>query len=260
MGRLIDRLSNKQKVFVREYLVSLNGSDAYRKAGYSARNADVNAARMLVKDSIAAAIAEEQAERAKRLELEADDVLRRLWNEATQDRRALTSHRIGSCRYCWGHNHDYQWKTERDYREAVDRWRLLPESAQAKQERPLDVGGYGYRLSRPHNPDCPECDGLGIAFTVFADTSTLTDEQAAIFGGVKETKDGKQFILSDRSKALELVGKHLGMFKDLSEVTGKNGGPIQHEVKAKIVKVPSKLAAVVTTRPMEDEIDDEVEP
>jgi hypothetical protein len=260
MAGKIDQLTKKQQIFVREYLLSLNASDAYRKAGYSQKNADVNAARMLVNDRVAAAIAEEMEKRAAKLQIEADDVLRRLWIEATADRRELTEHRIGSCRYCWGFEYHYQWKTEREYRQAVEQWRLLPEKAREIAQRPTDDGGYGYRLARPHNPECPECDGLGRPFTVFADTSTMSPEAAAIFGGVKETKDGKQFVIADRSRALELVGKHLGMFKDLSEVTGKNGGPIEHSVKAKIVKVPAKEAAVVTTRDLMVDEDDEVEP
>ncbi len=35
------------------------------------------------------------------------------------------------------------------------------------------------------------------------------------------------------NRALELVGKHLGMFKERVEHSGPEGGPIQHEVSAK---------------------------
>lgn len=36
--------------------------------------------------------------------------------------------------------------------------------------------------------------------------------------------------LWDKPRALEMIGKHLGMFRDRVEVTGKDGGAIQHAV------------------------------
>lgn len=41
-------------------------------------------------------------------------------------------------------------------------------------------------------------------------------------------KDGTfKFKLHDKKGALDMIGKHLGMFIDKSEVTGKDGGPIE---------------------------------
>ena len=37
--------------------------------------------------------------------------------------------------------------------------------------------------------------------------------------------------LWDKNSALEKLAKHLGMFVERVEHTGKNGDPIQHEVK-----------------------------
>lgn len=37
--------------------------------------------------------------------------------------------------------------------------------------------------------------------------------------------------LADKKSALELIGKHLGMFIERSEVSGPNGGPLQSEVR-----------------------------
>jgi phage terminase small subunit len=39
----------------------------------------------------------------------------------------------------------------------------------------------------------------------------------------------KKIKWPDKVKNLELLGRHLGMFKDKVEVTGKDGGPIQSE-------------------------------
>lgn len=54
-----DKLSAKHKKFVLEFLDCLNASEAYRRAGYSPKNADSNASRLMGNDSIRAAISAE---------------------------------------------------------------------------------------------------------------------------------------------------------------------------------------------------------
>ena len=73
-------LTEKQPAFVREYLIDLNATAAYRRAGYAARGnaAEVNASRLLRNAKVAAAISAAQAERAARVGLTADEVLREL--------------------------------------------------------------------------------------------------------------------------------------------------------------------------------------
>jgi phage terminase small subunit len=59
----------------------------------------------------------------------------------------------------------------------------------------------------------------------------LTDDEAAIVAEVTETRSEtggsikvKRF---DKLKALELLGKHLGMYIDKREITGREGAPIE---------------------------------
>lgn len=63
--------------------------------------------------------------------------------------------------------------------------------------------------------DCEQVDG-----TILAEISETRTEA----GGSQKVK------LNDRMKALELIGRHLGMYTDKLEHTGKNGGPLQYEV------------------------------
>lgn len=75
--------------------------------------------------------------------------------------------------------------------------------------------------------------------TAFVDLSKLTREQAAAIsevtvesytdGNGENARDVKKvkFKLSDKRNALVDLGKHLGMFKDLHEISGKDGGPIE---------------------------------
>jgi phage terminase small subunit len=79
----------KQEAFVREYLVDLNASAAARRAGYSAKHADVNGPRLLGNAGIAAAVAAAQQTRAERTEITADRVLKELARIAFFDIRKL---------------------------------------------------------------------------------------------------------------------------------------------------------------------------
>ena len=69
------KLTPKQSQFVQEYLVDLNASAAYRRAGYTSGNADVNGSRLLGKASIQAAVQASMNERSKRIEVTQDFVL-----------------------------------------------------------------------------------------------------------------------------------------------------------------------------------------
>ena len=51
-------------------------------------------------------------------------------------------------------------------------------------------------------------------------TADLSDAQIKAIAGIKEGKFGIELKLNDKEKALELLGRHLGMFKDRLEVSG----------------------------------------
>lgn len=58
----------------------------------------------------------------------------------------------------------------------------------------------------------------------------LDDDIAACVSEVSQTKDGALKVkLHDKQAALVAIGRHLGMFKDKVEHTGKDGGPIEME-------------------------------
>jgi len=93
-------LTARQTRFVQEYLVDLNGTQAAIRAGYSARTADQQAARLLANVRIAAAVREAQAKREERTEISADRVLRRWWAIATADPQELMQLRRAPCPDC----------------------------------------------------------------------------------------------------------------------------------------------------------------
>tara|TARA_Y100000310_G_scaffold319574_1_gene375005 strand:+ start:847 stop:1224 length:378 start_codon:yes stop_codon:yes gene_type:complete len=75
-------LRPKQQCFVEEYLIDLNATQAAIRAGYSERSANPQAARLLAKDSIKAAIAEAIAVRSAESEITVKLVLDGLLREA----------------------------------------------------------------------------------------------------------------------------------------------------------------------------------
>ena len=55
---------------------------------------------------------------------------------------------------------------------------------------------------------------------IVKDTASLSDTQIKALSGIKESRGGIEVKLNDKLKALELLGRHLGMFKDKVEVSG----------------------------------------
>lgn len=81
-------LTPKQQRFVEEYLVDLNSTQAYIRAGYSARLANTNAPKLLQNTAIAAAIAAARAQVSERIARTVDDIMAdigRVRNSAMQE-------------------------------------------------------------------------------------------------------------------------------------------------------------------------------
>lgn len=57
-------------------------------------------------------------------------------------------------------------------------------------------------------------NGIPLQFLVLTPTEELTADQKAAIASVEETKAGIKVRTHDKVKALELLGKHLGLFTD----------------------------------------------
>jgi len=89
-------MTPKQAEFVKEYLIDLNATAAASRAGYMHPN--VYAAQLMARDDICAAISDEMAKRAAKLEIDAEWVLRnavdlhsrcKTENDRTNERQTL---------------------------------------------------------------------------------------------------------------------------------------------------------------------------
>lgn len=246
VARKIGQLNERQQAFVREYLKDFNGKQAAIRAGYAAKGADVTASKLLRNPKVAAEIARQTKERFEKLDIDADALLKRAETILLADPRTLTGHHIGPCRYCWGIDHEYQWKTQREYRDAV------VQAALDGKAEPSDAGGFGFRADGQPNPKCPECCGFGYARAVFADTRNLSPEAAILFEGVEQTRDGLKIKMASKEKAFDVLARYHRLIVDRHEHTGKDGKPIEHDhkVKARVILVPPKVEAPTETRPL----------
>lgn len=229
-----DKLTPKQEMFVKEYLVDLNATQAYLRAGYNVKSEDVaavNAKRLLSNAKIEYAIQEAMNKRAERTEITADMVLQRWWDIATADPNEIIHLRRVCCRHCYGIDHQYQWISEEEYGQAVEMAKRAAKEEDKPVKIPSKAGGYGFdRLLRPH-PHCPYCSGEGNPEVHVEDTRDLGPKARLLYAGIKQTRDGIEIKMQDQGKALENVAKHLGMFVERHEVAGKDGEPFQITIK-----------------------------
>lgn len=212
---------NKQR-FVAVLLTqkTFNATKAYEEVFTARGQSASTAACMLMNDpEVAAAVAEGQAARLKRLELTADDVLRDVALGVTSSGGELAEHVLDSCRYCHGYKHLYQ-STPAEYaRNLAD---YLANDAARKGKGPRDPmgllfdarGGVGYDPRKPPVDDCPECFGRGIGRIIPKDTRYLSEHGRRQYAGVKMTKQGPELQMRSRDKALEIAAKHTGVAKD----------------------------------------------
>lgn len=75
---ILENMTEKQKIFCKEYLIDMNGSRAAIAAGYSEESSRAIASELLTKPNIQSYIQNLMDERSKRLDITADKVLNEL--------------------------------------------------------------------------------------------------------------------------------------------------------------------------------------
>lgn len=214
-------LTPKQERFVREYLVDLNATQAAIRAGYSAKTAKSIGQENLTKPDVKAAIAAARQKQSEETGISAKRALEEVWSIATADTRELVEYVVGCCRYCHGKGHRYQRTAAEFARDEAAQAKANEDAIEAgKPVKEFDrMGGIGYDERKEPDPNCPECFGRGVGRTLFKDTRKVSRGAAALFAGVKETKDGLEIKLHPKDSALEKVFKHLGLYeKDNSQL------------------------------------------
>lgn len=217
--------NDQHEVFCNEYLIDLNIAQAAVRAKYAKGSARQAGHKVFNRPEVQDRINYLKAKRAEYLKIEQIDVLQRIWGIATADPRELVKHKIVNCRHCWGKDHQYQWRDEAEFENALDNAvaeeRMIQQvMPNYKAAYPTDDGGYGYRRTKPPHPECPSCYGEGKGYIHIEDTSELSESALYLYAGAKQTKEGVEIKMNDQVAALKLVGQHIGMFKDKVELSG----------------------------------------
>jgi phage terminase small subunit len=210
-------LSDREARFVMELVVDENASAAYVRAGYAAKTANINAARLIAKDSIQAATAHVRAKIAERTGYTAQEALQFVADVLRADTRELVEYKVSCCRYCYGDRHLYQrtageMDRDREKHDAMVERRM--ERNVAYEDPGFDEkGGEGFDLRKPPNTECPVCAGDGAGRVVIKDTSKLSGPAAALFAGVKEGKDGIEVKMHDKTTMVDKMFRYHGLYE-----------------------------------------------
>jgi hypothetical protein len=225
-------LTDMMELFVKEYVVDLNAREAATRAGYSAKTAHAQAARLLTYPIIQQAIEAEIAKRNARLEVDQDRIVRELWNVAMADANGLVQFRRTCCRYCYGEGHRYQRTAgEMERAEIEHRAGVLKAEADgiklSERDQTFDRrGGIGYDPRKAPADDCPECFGEGEGRVFVADTRNLPPELRSLYAGIKQTKEGLEVKTHDKKGFTELLMRHVGMLNDKLKLQGDKENPL----------------------------------
>lgn len=212
-------LTPKQQMFVREYLIDLNATQAAIRAGYSEKTAKQIGTENLSKPVLQAAIAAAQDERARRTNISADRALREVWSIAMADPRELVQVKVGCCRHCWGENFRFQ-RTVGEMNRDMEAHAVAGKDASTFDEK----GGIGFNPLRPPNKDCPDCSGDGLARVALADTRNISPQAAALYAGAKQGKYGIEIQMHSKDAALEKAFRHLGLYEKDNDQKSKGFG------------------------------------
>lgn len=221
-------LTPRQAAFVREYLIDRNATRACKAAGYSAKAAETQGPRLLTLTNVKAAIDAATSAAEHRSAVKAERILQELAAIAFADARELTEHHQVACRRCWGKDHAFQ-HTDAEVREYRQSYELQATilRRQGKIPEPMEERLGGYDPKRKPNKDCPACAGHGLSIPVVNDTRHLSADAAALFAGVRKTRDGLEVKMHDKLRALELLARCKGMLdKPEEKASGAEAGSL----------------------------------
>ena len=212
-------LNPRQIRFCQEYVVDFNATQAAIRAGYGESDAHNSGWRITMNPEACDYINELTEQAARLSQLNASFVVDQWMQIAGADPNEISQIQRTCCHYCYGVGHRYQW-TEETYRAEVTKM------VKAGLTPPDGLGGFGFDARREPNPDCPECNGIGVETVHFADTRKLRGNARRLYAGVKVTKSGIEVQTRDQDAALKNLAAYLGILVDKKELSGPGGRPI----------------------------------
>ena len=114
-------------------------------------------------------------------------------------------------------------QAERSKRTGITQDRVLNELAKIgfADIRKAVQWGDGFAVQDPESGEMVISNGVSLIGSEQIDNDT-----AAAISEISQTAQGLKIKMHDKKGALVDIGRHLGMFKDKMELTGKDGGPV----------------------------------
>jgi phage terminase small subunit len=205
---------DRREAFIRHYLIHQNASRAYREAGYQdGPGTRQSAHRLLTSAYIQARVSEERQKILAALNAKVEDVVRRFRDIAFSDIANIVAYHIGACRFCHGADHEYQWKSLKEYQASRGDTFEYDGQKEMRVGKLAPDGGIGYRAHLAPHPDCPMCGGEGVGRIKFKDTRLLKDAERSVLASIEETRNGISFRFHDQIKALKELAKRIGFYE-----------------------------------------------
>lgn len=180
-------LSPKEERFCQEYLVDLNATQAAIRAGYTGDTIRQTAHKLLTKGYIQRRVQVLKDERSQRTKITADMVLQELAH-------------IGFARVT-----DFV-KVEVRKEEII-----VPKKKKYKGEKEVDEDD-------DIEEALPEIVETSYKIVDVFETDTINQDKIRALASIKQGKNGIEVKIHDKTKALELIGRHLGMWNDKLKV------------------------------------------
>jgi phage terminase small subunit len=216
--RTIGSMTDQMRAFAHEYCVDFHGMNAAIRAGYSEKSATVQASKLLARLDVQEIIKKKMTAIERTTGINAERVLTETWNIATANVNELVEFRRACCRHCYGIDYGYQRTMQemssdrREYNTARTK-AIAKDPALASTYEDFDEkGGIGYDARKDPVSDCTSCWGNGVGNAHYKDTRKLSPAALSLYAGVKQTKDGFQMLLVDKTAALEKLFKHFGLY------------------------------------------------
>ncbi|MGL4526720.1 MAG: terminase small subunit, partial [Aestuariivirga sp.] len=252
---VLAQLTDKQEIFVREYMVDWNATQAAIRAGYSPRRASEQAYQLLQNPSVREAIETLASARARRLGIDADELMRMWASIVFLDANEISQLRRVCCPFCWGEGHARQYTPSglEDSKKKHERERARRKKADSADDIgdfPEYIDAWYDKRKEPHE-DCPECHGQGVVEVFFNDTRKLSPAARMLYAGVKEGRDGIEVLTLSKEKAMDSLARALGLFKEKDVEVNINmvsGEDLYRIYEDKMHQARSRQAAVLSER------------
>lgn len=126
----------------------------------------------------------------------------------------------------------------REKRTEITQDRVLAELAKIgfADLRKVCKWGEGVAVQHPESGEMVAVNGVSLL-----SSEDIDDDTAAAISEVSQTAAGLKIKLHDKRAALVDIGKHLGMFIERKELTGKDGAPLVPDAPKGVLVVPAVL-------------------